>query len=405
MPPCWLDHADEQPPAVEILAVENGLLHTPSRTLLPHTPTFFNVNALPFAYEPTAACPGWLSFLNSLWPDDPSSIATLQEWFGYALLPDTSQQKILLLIGQPCSGKGTIARILHALLGIENVASPTLSGLATNFGLEPLIGKLLATVADARLSGSHSLVVERLLSISGEDALTVDRKNRTHWTGKLDTRIMVLTNELPRFHDQSSALPRRFIVLRTAQSFYGREDPGLTQRLLVELPGILNWALAGLDRLRERGHFLQPESGQGDVELLHDAASPVSAFVRDCCRLDPAYQCRRTISITPISGTWRRRGIPVAGQEHFARDLLAAVVRGRVRDASGVISPPLTSEKRRNAWLQRRVRARQGSTRLSTSRKLACLRCPFSRDQWNRPLTCLTRCRNPRKTEGFPRQG
>ena len=83
VPPCWLDRADEQLPAAEILAVENGLLHTPTRTLLAHTPTFFNVNALPFAYDPTAACPGWLSFLDSLWPDDPSSIATLQEWFGY----------------------------------------------------------------------------------------------------------------------------------------------------------------------------------------------------------------------------------------------------------------------------------------------------------------------------------
>src|SRR5262249_33341349 len=154
-------------------------------------------------------------------------VATLQEWFGYCLLPDTSQQKILLLVGPKRSGKGTVARVLRGLVGPENAAGPTLASLGTNFGLQALLGKSVAVVADARLSGrtDAGTVVERLLSISGEDAQVVDRKYLDAVTTTLPVRFVVLTNELPRLSDASGALAGRMVVLRTTESFFGREDP------------------------------------------------------------------------------------------------------------------------------------------------------------------------------------
>ena len=81
---------------------------------------------------------------------------------------------------------------------------PTLASLGTNFGLSPLLGKPLAIISDARLGDTPThTVVERLLSITGEDMLTVDRKFRDPWSGKLPTRFVVLSNELPRFKDSS----------------------------------------------------------------------------------------------------------------------------------------------------------------------------------------------------------
>jgi putative DNA primase/helicase len=73
--------------------------------------------------------------------DAEPGVGLLQEWFGFCLLPDTSHHKIAILIGPPRSGPGTIARVMAALIGHENVAGPRLTALGTNFGLEPLIGK------------------------------------------------------------------------------------------------------------------------------------------------------------------------------------------------------------------------------------------------------------------------
>ena len=121
------------------------------------------------------------------------------------------------------------------------MVNPTLATLARPFGLAPLIDKPVAILPDARLSGrpDNAAITECLLSISGEDDQTVDRKHLPAWTGRLPTRFVLISNELPRLRDASGALASRLILLRFTRSFYGREDVGLFDRLSRELPGIL----------------------------------------------------------------------------------------------------------------------------------------------------------------------
>jgi putative DNA primase/helicase len=282
--PTWIG-GNGPVPAGEVVACANGLLHVGTHKLLEHTPRFFGSVAVPFAYDPGAPEPAkWLEFLKEIWPDE-DSVKALQEWFGYILSGRTDLHKILMLIGPTRSGKGTIARVLTALVGEGNVGGPTLASLGTNFGLQPLLGKPLALVSDARLGGNENEVVERLLSISGEDTLTVDRKYHEPWTGRLPARFMILSNELPRFGDASGAIANRFVILVMHKSFLGSENTSLTDELLAELPGILNWALKGLERLAENKRLTSPESSEDAIVALKDLVSPVSAFVRDWCEI------------------------------------------------------------------------------------------------------------------------
>ena len=336
-PPAWLDGTKINGP---IVACQNGLLHLADRELLEPTPAFFNLVSVPFDYDTDAPEPaGWLKFLGEIWPDDPDQIAVLQEFFGYALSGRTDLHKILLIIGPTRSGKGTIARVLASMLGKGNTAGPTLASLATNFGISPLLGKPLAVVSDARLAGRDThQVVERLLTISGEDTIDVDRKYREPWTGKLPTRLVILSNELPSFGDASGAIAHRFLVLSMAQSFLGRENPRLTDELSEELPGILNWALEGLDRLTENGRFTEPKSSDHAVLAMKDMASPVSAFVRERCTTAPG----DTVIVDDLWEEWktwcedseRRSG----NKQKFGRDLqsvLPSIRRTRPRGPDG----------------------------------------------------------------------
>ena len=293
-PPAWLM---DSPPfdAREVIPCRNALVHLPSlkngqAAIMAPTPAFFATHLLGYDFDPNVPMPTeWFRFLRSLWPNDPESIDTLQEFFGYSLTGDTRQQKLLSLIGPKRAGKDTIVRILRAMIGPDNVAGPTLSSLATNFGLWPLIGKPVAIISDARLSGRSDIavIVERILTITGESTLTIDRKNREPWTGKLPTRLVIVSNEMPRLSDASGALIGRFILLKLTQSFFGREDKELFDRLLLELPGILMWAIQGWWRLNLRGHFFQPDSGREMVAQMEDIASPVGAFLREKCEFDP----------------------------------------------------------------------------------------------------------------------
>jgi putative DNA primase/helicase len=341
--PAWLN--EETYPPWEIMACENELIHLPSLiankpSSLQHTPQYFNANVLDYKFDAQAPAPtAWLEFLRRTWDDDTSSIETLQDWAGYLLTADTRQQKILMMLGPRRSGKGTMMRVLRGILGGHNCCAPTLSSLATTFGLWPLLGKTCAVVNDARLTGrpDHiATVVERLLSISGEDPQTVDRKFLSPVTVKLPTRFIIVSNELPRMGDSSGALTGRMILLRLTKSWYGKEDTRLTDRLLEERPGILLWAIAGWQRLRERGYFIQPESGKELLTELEELSSPVSAFVKDCCEIGPG----RQVSVSTLFARWQEWCVQCGRKEPgtvqvFGRDLLAALPGVRTTQPRG----------------------------------------------------------------------
>ena len=332
-PPVWLEEAPGLPDPREILSCKTVNLHIPTSKIMPVTPALFITCALDFDHDRDAVAPvAWIGFLKQLFGGDTESMELLQDWFGYCLTPDTSQQKMLLIVGPKRSGKGTIGRVLRELIGRDNVVGPTASSLAGQFGLQPLIGKSLAVVSDARFSGQDILtIIERLLCISGEDVLTIDRKHIGAVTMRLPTRFVFLTNELPKLTDASGALAGRFVILRLTESFYGREDHGLTDRLLKELPGILLWALQGWLRLKERGRFVQPKSVEEALRDLEDLASPVGAFVRDQCVVAP----ERMIEAGRLYEEWKSY-CEKAGRDHagtkasFGRDLRAAVPRLRI---------------------------------------------------------------------------
>lgn len=326
-PPEWIADYSADGPAHSVIACRNGLLSLRTRELHPHTPALFNLASVPFDYDPDAPPPReWLKFLNTLWPNDGDSIALLQEWMGYIVSGRTDQQKIMMLIGPPRSGKGSIARVLTQLIGVANTTAPVLASFAGNFGLAPLLGKTLAVIGDARLGGRDAnVIVERLLSISGEDLLTVDRKFRDPWVGKLPTRLMILSNEVPRFNDASGAIANRLIVLQTRKSFLGREDATLSDRLLAELPGILNWALEGLDRLTSKRRFTVPSASRDATSMLMDLASPVSAFIRERCVTGPDHRVERDRLYDAWKAWCLDSGHEPGSRVTFGRNLAAAV--------------------------------------------------------------------------------
>ena len=335
-PPAWLGKpliADWQPR--ELLAAQNGIFHLPGIVegktpyTIPATPKLFVTSAVNYDVVMDAPKPKqWLQFLSELWPDDVESINCLQEFFGYFCTADTTQQKILALISPRRGGKGTIARVVRAMVGPENVCGPTLAGLAGPFGLSPLVGRSLAIIPDARLSSrsDKATVTERLLAISGEDLLTVDRKYLPAVHTKLPTRLVLLSNEIPRLADASGTIASRMICLKMTRSWFGREDHGLTEKLLYELPGILLWSIGGWKRLRERGYFVQPGTGTEIVGEMENLASPVGAFIRERCSVRAECEIVKHDLFSAYCDWCKEQGkVGVTDAAGFGRDLRAVL--------------------------------------------------------------------------------
>jgi P4 family phage/plasmid primase-like protien len=314
---------EDKPHPNYILPLENCLLDISQDTQRQLEPTedFLTFNYLPIVYEPDAKCPHWTAFLGQIFQKkqlssvktewnstaddftevyeavaDELSISILQEYMGLLLTPITRFQKILGIVGPRRSGKGTIGRIIRALVGKDNVASPTLASLTNEHGLQSLHHKTVALVGDASISGSGSdtfRAVERLKSISGEDSQQINPKGRAYIeVDRLKVRFVIMSNELQKLADPTGALAGRFIYLLTTQSFFGKEDVHLEAKLMAELSGIFNWAVEGLMRLLNRGYFLESAAGLEAKATAEELGSPVIAFVREWCTLGSGKQTR-----------------------------------------------------------------------------------------------------------------
>jgi P4 family phage/plasmid primase-like protien len=331
--PHWRNGA-EGPPATELISFTNGTLHVPTMELLKPDKNLFSVHALDCDYDPTARAPQFENFMSvcltakGAEPDQDTedSISLIEEFMGLCMVDDTRYQKGLMMLGPPRSGRGTLLRVVEQVVGANNYTGASTQQFSGEFGLQPLIGKLVAGIADARTGGRIDIptVVERLLNIIGEDSIPVNRKNKVMWEGKLPTRIIFVSNELPKFVDASGAIATRFVLAQFKRTFLGEEDLDMTDKLLTELPGIVNLAIAGLARLRRRRRFKMAQSGQALMDALLRTAQTVRLWVDDRAELDVNGATPTAAAYADYKGWCDENGLKPKPSNTFGQDLQAA---------------------------------------------------------------------------------
>ena len=278
----WLDAPADAPSPLDLVLFRNGILDAESGDLLPHDGRYFATGLPSFDFGPDATCPLWIEKLQE-WLH-PSFHPTLQEFTGYLLTADTRYEVILAMIGAQRGGKGTISHVMRGLVGPEHHISRTMHELTGDFGLEGCTDKRVIIIPDAHSAevSRRGAALERIKSISGRDELSVNRKNKTIVTTLIPAKIVLVANQHPKFLDESGALAARELPLIFDRSFRGKEDRDLRSKLDAELPGIANWALAGLKRLRSNGgRFTIGERGKAAARELAESQSPALRFAND----------------------------------------------------------------------------------------------------------------------------
>ena len=294
-PPCWLTKPGEPLEPGNLIACRNGLLDVTTRTLYSHTREFFTRSSLPVSYNADAPPPTqFLKFLGEAMRDRQPLIDMIQEMIGYYLSPDTEQEVAFYLLGKSRGGKGTLMKVIAALIGDRNLAAPSIRSFASQYWAWGLMDKSLAMITDMAISDREAvkLAANHVNMLSGRDPVDIERKYKDPIMAyTLPCRVLMAGNFMPDFGDHAGALSNRLRVIVFDVSFYGREDRGLARRLIAEeLPSILNWALEGLARLRQRGNFLEPEESLAVKRDLTQLANPVASFIEERCITRP--DCR-----------------------------------------------------------------------------------------------------------------
>lgn len=247
------------------LNLSNCVLKIKGRETFPHSKKHFFKYCLATGFDPKAECPRWLEFLNFVFEGNQDLVDASQEIFGYCLQGgDPWLHKAFFLYGDGRNGKSTWLETLQFLVGLENCSAVPLSGLVKPFSVVMADGKLINAVSEGE---SRDLSSEAFKSACSGDFLIAAHKGKPEFAMRWTARLVVSLNNLPNFRDSSAGNIERFYALPFNRYIAEHErDPNIKTKLREELPGILNWALNGLDRLLERGHLPKVEAQTQVIE-------------------------------------------------------------------------------------------------------------------------------------------
>jgi putative DNA primase/helicase len=261
-----------------ILVCKNGALHISTGELARHQPGHYATSAVPYKYDPGARPAIWNYFLRNTVP---AAANFLQEFAGYALTTEMTHELAVWLFGPPGSGKSTFIAGLAAMLGHR----AGILGLAdlerSRFTLADLPGKTLVVASEQ--PSSYLASTNTLNAIISGEPIQVERKYRDPFTVIPRAKVCWAMNELPRVADANSGLFRRVKVVEFPQLAEDERDPEIKHAIEQEGAGILNWALEGLWRLKERGHFEVPAGVEDATKQFRENNDVPALFIEDRC--------------------------------------------------------------------------------------------------------------------------
>lgn len=309
----------------DILVCKNGSLHIPTKELRPHCPENHMTSGVPFDYDTQADCP---MFKWALETTVPQAAPFIQEYAGYCLTTETKYELALWMYGPRGSGKSTIIEGIRSALGDQRCGLLSLSDIErSRFALTTLPGKtMMISTEQPGMFVSMSGLLNQL--ISGEP-VTIERKFEHPVSFTPHAKILWAMNELPRIADAGDGIFRRVKVIKFPTLADDERDPNVKETVKLEGSGILNWAIDGLMRLRERGRFEFPTEVIDATEEFKAGNDIELNFINECCtynlqdddlrvqssELYNAYNawCKtnghKAKSSTKVAEDWRRLGL------------------------------------------------------------------------------------------------
>lgn len=298
----------------------------PTPALIPHTPTFFAINRLPYDFKYEDECPMFDSFLKSTFPDeaDQKIIILLM---GLLISPDTKFNIFVILYGKAGTGKSQYLNLFEALVGKHNTCCVSPKLFNQRFATEPLTRNLLNAVGELSTDdGVHGLTAaeEALKRITSGDNIDAERKNRDPAMAPATARCVFGTNSIPTFADRSKAIEDRMRIVWFFNVFRDTETQvkGISELIIAEeMSGMFNIALKG--RAMLNGMTVFPESAMGAaLKKEHmESCDQEKAFLLSNVLPDPAGK----ISTQELYNRWCKyadeQGIFSGGQPRFNKQV------------------------------------------------------------------------------------
>lgn len=279
----------ERPP-MNVICLKNGLFDWQNQKLHPHSPKYNSIVQIPIEYNPNATCPNWDQFLSDIIPYE-GGPNYLREIMAICLIPFTSLQKCVVLVGTGSNGKSTFLNGLQDFIGLDNICNiplHTLTNPMEKFARAGLVGKLVNIFGD--MSTKKIEDAANFKPLVGEDRITIEFKHKSAFYYTPFCKLIFSCNEVVRSDDDSEGYKRRFIHIPFTQRF--KVDPKLGLELKYalssprELSGLLNRTLPLLPDITENGLTITPTIA-GIIDEWCPIPEDTKSFLLKHLTLDP----------------------------------------------------------------------------------------------------------------------
>jgi P4 family phage/plasmid primase-like protien len=249
-----------------------------------HKPESRLTYCLPIAYEKEAECPLLDETIEGIFsplPDRAEVVRHLWEVFGYTLQPQKSIPAWFLLQGRGANGKSLLLDVLISLLGpaARPVASISeLTASRSEFALSECVGALAIIDDDVR---RDTVLNDDVLKKLSEDKMIRARfLHQNAFTFRNCATIILAANNWPQTRDLSDGMMRRAHGFPFRRQF-AHDDDRKKRIIDNELPGALNRALEGLQRVKARKGFKIPESCKELIETWKAKSNQIIGFLEE----------------------------------------------------------------------------------------------------------------------------
>lgn len=284
---------DELDSHVWLLNLANGTLDLRTGEVKEHDRADYLTKLSAVCFDPLATCPLWEKFLGEVFDEDDELIGYVRRLVGYTLTGSQREHVLPFLHGSGANGKSTFLHVLFHLLGPDYATkAPQELLLAKHGETHPtekagLFGRRL--VFSNETEAGRRLAETQVKALTGGDRVEARRMREDFWEFEPTHTIWISGNHKPAVRGTDYGIWRRLKLIPFLVQFGPeRQDRELPEKLLAELPGVLNWALAGLRDWLDNG-MQEPDVVKSSTSDYAAEEDLLGQFLADFCDLDAGY--------------------------------------------------------------------------------------------------------------------
>ena len=269
--------------------VANGIVDLKKGKLQPHDRELSITKIANVDYDEKAKCPEWMNFLDQIFQGDKELIEYMQRLIGYSLTGEITEQIMVFLIGGGSNGKSTFINIIKDLMGEygKQAKSDTFikkKETGANNDIARLVG---ARFVSAIESEDGEVLSEAFVKqITGGEPVLARFLRQEYFEYIPEFKVFFTTNHKPVIKGTDEGIWRRIkLIPFNLQLPKHKRDLKLSEKLSLEMPGVLNWAIEGCMKWQKMG-LNEPRKvskATGDYKEEMDIIGP---FLYERCHID-----------------------------------------------------------------------------------------------------------------------